>query len=80
MLVKINETLLISTDHIMAANWDGETSRWRVLLVGHNEHHPKVYLTTSEVEHILNDIEVPKMTAILKAAGGKQHGPQTRHQ
>ena len=74
MLVKINDSLIISTDHIMAANWDQTQRLWRLLLAGHNEHHPKVYLTTSEVEHILNDIEVPKMTAILKAAGVRSNG------
>ena len=78
MLCKINDTLVINTDHIVAASWHDDDACWRVLVSGHNDSTPVIRLSASEMTHILESIELPKLVAILKAAGGVQRGKQTR--
>ena len=67
-LVKANPHLIINVDAIAAASWDQEENCWRVLVVGHNKGMPTIRLTSTEMTRILDNVETPKMMAILNAA------------
>ena len=67
-LVKANSNLIINPDLIVAANWDQEENLWRIFVVGHNAGTPAIRMTEAEMTTMLDNVEVPKMMAILNAA------------
>ena len=68
MLVKANATLIINPDLICAASWDQEENCWRIVIVGHNKATPTIRLSSEEMTTMLDNVETPKMMAILNAA------------
>ena len=74
MLIQANSSLVINPDTIVGARLEeaGGELRWRVVYIGQTENSPTIFLTVEELDHILNEVEVPKMAAILRAAGSGQ--------
>ena len=77
VLVQANPHLIINVDAIAAASWDQEENCWRVLVVGHNKDMPTIRLSSEEMTRILDNVETPKMVAILRAAGGTHRGTKS---
>ena len=78
MLIKVNDHLVLNVDAIAAANWSVDGSRWRIVMRGHGPDSPVIYLTETEMTHILENVEVPKMVALMRAAGAKPRSSQSR--
>jgi len=78
MLIKVNDHLVLNVDAIAAANWNVADSRWRVVMRGHGADSPVIWLTETEMTHILENVEVPKMVALMRAAGAKPRSSQSR--
>ena len=71
MLIKVNDGLVINTDQIAAACWDAEKSRWRLALSGHPV---TVYLTQSELDHIMNEVSTRQMIVLMRMSGEHHRG------
>ena len=76
MLIKVNDGLVINTDQIAAACWDADQSRWRLALSGHEV---TVYLTQSELDHIMNEVSTRQMIALMRMSGEHHRGQATKH-
>jgi hypothetical protein len=74
MLVKVNDSLIINTDAIVAANWHQDAARWRLVIAGHNAESPQIFLTAGEMDHIMSEVVVPQMVALLRSVGVKNLG------
>ena len=71
MLIKVNDLLVLDTDHIAAACWVAEQSRWRLALAGHEA---VVYLTQSELDHIMNEVSTRQMIVLMRMSGSTHRG------
>ena len=71
MLVKVNDSLIINTDAIAAASWDGDEGRWCVALSGNDA---VVRLTAGEMDHIMSEVVVPQMVALLRSGACGESG------
>ena len=43
-----------------------------LVYIGQTSESPLIFLTVEEMDHIIAEVEAPKMAAILRAAGGTQ--------
>ena len=68
VLIQANPHLIINPDLIAAASWDQEENLWRIFVVGHNADTPAIRMTEAEMTTMLDNVETPKMMAILNAA------------
>lgn len=71
MLIKVNDGLVINSDRIAAACWVAEQSRWRLALAGHEA---VVYLTQSELDHIMNEVSTREMIVLMRMSGSTHRG------
>ena len=78
MLIQVNTALIVNPDLICAASWDQEENCWRIVIVGHNKDTPTIRMSSEEMTIMLDNVETPKMLALLNAAKTRPANAQPR--